>query len=352
MKKCTKVLALALSAVLLSACQNPFDTDDDDDATKAYLLQYYLSQRSGSTSGSSDSESASSSDSSSTDSSSSNSTSENSSDSTSSDSNSSESSDSTSENADSTSESSNSTSDSTNSSESSSDGNGTSSENSSTAENSSSNSSSADKNSSGASSENSSSENSGNSSSSSSSDGNSGDSSSSGASSSDAINYDAEDDSSLQNEPKESDKTLVENIVVEMHSLDLHENGKEHWVNHIVLSKLPGEIPNEIVNGNAKMYLGRWNWLKGKWEETGVRKFWRNDSQLPRFDNDHYYPTLLAKFNQFISFGTLPDYSDYLRVGYYYIRVEYNNVQYAGYFKLNLDDAIENQIKQYLVKAK
>lgn len=346
MKKCTKVLALALSAVLLSACQNPFDTDDDDDATKAYLLQYYLSQRSGSTSGSSDSESASSSDSSSTDSSSSNSTSENSSDSTSSDSNSSESSDSTSENADSTSESSNSTSDSTNSSESSSDGNGTSSENSS------SNSSSADKNSSGASSENSSSENSGNSSSSSSSDGNSGDSSSSGASSSDAINYDAEDDSSLQNEPKESDKTLVENIVVEMHSLDLHENGKEHWVNHIVLSKLPGEIPNEIVNGNAKMYLGRWNWLKGKWEETGVRKFWRNDSQLPRFDNDHYYPTLLAKFNQFISFGTLPDYSDYLRVGYYYIRVEYNNVQYAGYFKLNLDDAIENQIKQYLVKAK
>lgn len=321
MKKCTKVLALALSAVLLSACQNPFDTDDDDNATEAYLLQYYLSQRSGSTSESSDS--ASSSDSSSTNSSSSNSASENSSDS-----NSSESSNSTSENANSASESSNSTSDSTNSSESSADGNGTSSENSSATNDGTSSSSD----------------------STSSSDENSADSSSSDTSS-DAINYDAEDDSSLQNEPKESDKTLVENIVVEMHYLDLHENGKEHWVNHIVLSKLPGEIPNEIVNGNAKMYLGRWNWLKGKWEETGVRKFWRNDSQLPRFDNDRYYPTLLAKFNQFISFGTLPDYSDYLRVGYYYIRIEYNNVQYAGYFKLNLDDAIENQIKQYLVKA-
>lgn len=315
MKKCTKVLALALSAVLLSACQNPFDTDDDDDATKAYLLQYYLSQRSGSTSGSSDSESASSSDSSSTDSSSSNSASENSSDSTSSDSNSSESSDSTSENANSTSESSNSTSDSTNSSESSSDGNGTSSENSSTAENSSSNSSSADENSSGASSENSSSENSGNSSSSSSSDGNSGDSSS--AATTEIVNY------------------VNFNVAIDPIT-EGASSPKAHMVNHVVCSsELPNEVLEAYKNGKAALYLG-YKTSSGKWEETSTAAtFYENSTQKIEFSNAGLNMSSLT--NLVDNWGNHYDFSGCLKLGRYYLRFVYNMTEYkSNEFEFNL----------------
>lgn len=307
MKKCTKVLALALSAVLLSACQNPFDTDDDDDATKAYLLQYYLSQRSGSTSGSSDSESASSSDSSSTDSSSSNSASENSSDSTSSDSNSSESSDSTSE-------SSNSTSDSTNSSESSSDGNGTSSENSSTAENSSSNSSSADENSSGASSENSSSENSGNSSSSSSSDGNSGDSSSATTEIVNHVNFDV------------AIAPITEGA----------SSPKAHMVNHVVCSsELPNEVLEAYKNGKAALYLG-YKTSSGKWEETSTAAtFYENSTQKIEFSNAGLNMSSLT--NLVDNWGNHYDFSGCLKLGRYYLRFVYNMTEYkSNEFEFNL----------------
>ncbi len=123
-------------------------------------------------------------------------------------------------------------------------------------------------------------------------------------------------------------------------AIDLLEEKSGHWINHIVSSRLPGEVANAVQNGEAELILGAW---ENKWVEYGTKNFWRNDWQLIKFDAPKHY---LPYFSEVVDkTGKVHDFSDCLSAGTYYLKAEYNGVEYKGYFELTLPTAVKEYIE-------
>lgn len=122
-------------------------------------------------------------------------------------------------------------------------------------------------------------------------------------------------------------------------AIDLLEEKSGHWINHIVSSRLPGEVANAVQNGEAELILGAW---ENKWVEYGTKNFWRNDWQLVRFDADIHYLTFLNEIQD--KYEKIHDFSDCLTAGTYYLKVVYNDVEYKGYFDLKLPTTLQEYV--------
>lgn len=345
MKKSLKFLSTVLIAVSLSACQNPFAVDDDDDDSTATVPVSSTSR--GSSATSTDSTSTSSDSGNSSASNDGTSTSENSSSSdstaTSSDDNSAatDNSSGTSSDSDSTSDDKSTDSSSNNAASSSTttdDSNSASSTDSSSKDSDSA--ATDDSTATSSDSENSSSENSENSDSSSSADGSSSSSSSENSSSS---------SSSSENSDSSSDVIVNHaDFDVTIDILEESSSPKKHWVNHIVCSRLPGEVLEAYKNGKATLYLGYKPSLLGhlgEWKETPATTFFRNDAQLIKFENDDLYLNL---FTDLVDIGgNHNDFSDCLKIGRYYLRVVYNGTEYKSEeFHISLYSQLEGFINK------
>lgn len=113
--------------------------------------------------------------------------------------------------------------------------------------------------------------------------------------------------------------------------LDLLEEKSGHWINHVVSSGLPGAVANAIQSGEIDLILGAW---ENKWVEYKTSDFWRDDWQLVKFAAETHY---LPYFNEVVDkTGKVHDFSDCLSEGTYYLKAEYNNLVYKGYFELAL----------------
>ena len=123
-------------------------------------------------------------------------------------------------------------------------------------------------------------------------------------------------------------------------AIDLLEEKSGHWINHIVSSRLPGEVANAVQNGEADLILGAW---ENEWVEYKTSDFWRDDWQLIKFDAPKHY---LPYFSEVVDkTGKVHDFSDCLSAGTYYLKAEYNGVVYKGYFELTLPTAVKEYIE-------
>lgn len=123
-------------------------------------------------------------------------------------------------------------------------------------------------------------------------------------------------------------------------AIDLLEEKSGHWINHIVSSRLPGEVANAVQNGEAELILGAW---ENEWVEYKTSDFWRDDWQLIKFDAPKHY---LPYFSEVVDkTGKVHDFSDCLSAGTYYLKAEYNGVEYKGYFELTLPTAVKEYIE-------
>ena len=123
-------------------------------------------------------------------------------------------------------------------------------------------------------------------------------------------------------------------------AIDLLEEKSGHWINHIVSSRLPGEVANAVQNDEADLILGAW---ENEWVEYKTSDFWRDDWQLIKFDAPKHY---LPYFSEVVDkTGKVHDFSDCLSAGTYYLKAEYNGVVYKGYFELTLPTAVKEYIE-------
>ena len=123
-------------------------------------------------------------------------------------------------------------------------------------------------------------------------------------------------------------------------AIDLLEEKSGHWINHIVSSRLPGEVANAIQSGEIDLILGAW---ENEWVEYKTSDFWRDDWQLIKFDAPKHY---LPYFSEVVDkTGKVHDFSDCLSAGTYYLKAEYSGVVYKGYFELTLPTAVKEYIE-------
>ena len=122
--------------------------------------------------------------------------------------------------------------------------------------------------------------------------------------------------------------------------LDFIEEKSGHWINHIVNSNLPGNVAQAIQSGEIDLILGAW---ENEWVEYKTSDFWRDDWQLIKFDAPKHY---LPYFSEVVDkTGKVHDFSDCLSAGTYYLKAEYNGVEYKGYFELTLPTAVKEYIE-------
>lgn len=123
--------------------------------------------------------------------------------------------------------------------------------------------------------------------------------------------------------------------------MDILEESRGHFINHFVSSRLPGEVMNAIQSGETVLYLGSWD--GEQWNENPACEFWRGDAQLVKFENDSLYLTMFSSVED--QWGVPFSFADCLSAGTYYLKTEYKEEVYKGYFELSLPTIVKDYLE-------